>query len=132
MAQNDSFDRESPAGDRLFIQTRQQLIQELSLSQVQVGLAQDTALLAVAVAVALGWNSDEADALVLNAFRLAAGAPLVGSAPGRILLSACFRRCEEPYGQRWDDERIAAELPSSELQAAFRQVQLVWQPVGTA
>jgi hypothetical protein len=132
MAQNDKFDRESPAGDRLFLQTRQQLIQELPLSQVQIAHAQDTALLAVSVAVALGWNSDEADALALDAFRLAAGAPLVGSALGRILLSACFRRCEEPYSRRWDDERIAAELPSRELQAAFRQVQLVWQPVGTA
>jgi malonyl CoA-acyl carrier protein transacylase len=132
MAQNDRFDRESPAGDRLFLQTRQQLIQELSISQVQIALAQDTALLAVAVAAALGWNSGEADALALDAFRLAVGAPLVGSARGTILLSACFRRCEEPYGRRWDDERIAAELPSRELQAAFRQVQLVWQPVGTA
>lgn len=132
MAQNDNFERESPAGDRSFIRLREQLIKELSLSRAQIALAQDTALLAVSVALGLGWNSDQADELALDAFRLVAGCQIVGPGPVETVLRACHRRCEDPDGPIWSDERIAAELPTVELQAAFRQVQLVWQPVGTA
>lgn len=132
MAQNDNFERESPAGDHAFIRLREQLIKELSLSRAQIALAQDTALLAVSVAVALGWNSDQADELALDAFRFVVGSSILSPGPVQNVGRACHRRCEDPYGPIWSDERIAAELPTVELQAAFRQVQLVWQPVGTA
>ena len=132
MEQTDGIGRESPNGDSEFILRRRLVVQEVSLTPEQIALADDVTLLAVSVAVDLGWDSEALDDLALNAVRLVGGVPLISPHPVVNLLNACLRRCQEPLSERWTEERIAAEFPSEEMRVAFRRVQLVWQPVGTA